>query len=142
MSVKNGEESVKFPIFSLLIREFDAESSSHQTASSATQSEISAFSKGNCRGKLALFPDLRAPEKLRFGRHQPILALFSLSQTEPVPHSILLQIYPGQSLLHALRSLRIGKNRGQGTNKVKTRWTAHPESNVQCAWSCFKPQFQ
>ncbi len=28
---------MKFPVFSLMIREFDAERSSHQTASSATQ---------------------------------------------------------------------------------------------------------
>ena len=38
MSGKIGEESVEFPAFSLLIREFDAESGSNLTASSTFQS--------------------------------------------------------------------------------------------------------
>jgi hypothetical protein len=40
---------VKFPVLSLIIREFDAESSSHQTASSATQSSIFTFSAENSK---------------------------------------------------------------------------------------------
>ena len=37
-------KSVKFPVFTLMIREFDAETGSHLTVSSAKQSAISAFS--------------------------------------------------------------------------------------------------
>jgi len=36
-SMPRALKSRKFPVFSLMIREFDVESSSHQTASSATQ---------------------------------------------------------------------------------------------------------
>jgi hypothetical protein len=42
-------KSTKFPVFSLMIREFDAERSSHQTAPSATQSAIFAFSAENLK---------------------------------------------------------------------------------------------
>ena len=44
MSGKIGEESVEFPAFSLLIREFDAESGSNLTASSATQDILLPYS--------------------------------------------------------------------------------------------------
>jgi hypothetical protein len=47
------EKLAKFPLFSLLIREFDPESSSRQTASSARQSAMIAFSAG----KMRLTPD-------------------------------------------------------------------------------------
>ena len=40
----NYPKSEKFPVFSLMIREFDVESGSHRTAPSATQSAILAFS--------------------------------------------------------------------------------------------------
>ena len=42
-------KSKKFPVFSLLNREFDAESSSHQNAPSASQSSIFAFSAESFR---------------------------------------------------------------------------------------------
>jgi hypothetical protein len=40
---------LKFPVFSLMIREFDAESSSYQTASSATQSSRSENLRRVCQ---------------------------------------------------------------------------------------------
>jgi hypothetical protein len=42
-------ENTKFPVFSLLIREFTLEIGSHQTASSATQSSMSDILCGACR---------------------------------------------------------------------------------------------
>jgi hypothetical protein len=70
-----------------MIREFDAESGSHQTASSANQSAIFTFSAENSRiaRTLAHFPDLRAPEKIKSGNRQLIYARFSLLRIEPVP---------------------------------------------------------
>jgi hypothetical protein len=47
--VRSWLKSKKFPVFSLMIREFDAESISHQTASSAKQSATFAFSEENWR---------------------------------------------------------------------------------------------
>ena len=83
-------KSRKFPVFSLMIREFDAESSSHQTASSATQSAISLISVEDPKivHKLARFLDARGPEKLRWGRQRLASARFSPSRTEPVPFSL------------------------------------------------------
>jgi len=46
-SASRGSKSRKFPVFSLMIREFDAESILHQTASSANQSTIFAFAAEN-----------------------------------------------------------------------------------------------
>ena len=44
-------KSGKFPVFSLMIREFDAESNSHQTASSAIFSDVEEFQfEANWRG--------------------------------------------------------------------------------------------
>jgi hypothetical protein len=82
-----GPKSKKFPVFSLMIRELTTESSSHQTASSAKQSAIFAFSaqRWKIRRMFADFLDLRAAEKPRFGRQQLISAQFSPSRTEPVP---------------------------------------------------------
>jgi len=70
-----------------MIREFDGESSSHQTASSANQSAIFAFSAESSKivRTLAGFLLLRGPEKLIFGRQLPIRARFSLLRTRPVP---------------------------------------------------------
>ena len=70
-----------------MIREFDAESSLQQTASSATQSAISLISVEDPKivHKLARFLDARGPEKLRWGRQRLASARFSPSRTEPVP---------------------------------------------------------
>ena len=43
MNGKIDEELLKFPLFSLLIREFDPESGSHETTPSATESVISSY---------------------------------------------------------------------------------------------------
>src|SRR5260370_26450397 len=85
--IQSEPKSTKFPVFSLMIRELDAETCSHQTAPSAKQSAIFAFSAGNSKiiRMFGIFFDLRAPEKLGFGRQQPNYARFSLSRAEPVP---------------------------------------------------------
>jgi hypothetical protein len=54
----------------------------------ATQSSIFAFSAGNSkivRTRARIFFDLRAPERLRFGRQHVTYARFSPSRIEPVP---------------------------------------------------------
>jgi hypothetical protein len=43
-SAQNRLKSTKFPVFSLVIREFDAENGSQQTASSAKPSSVFVFS--------------------------------------------------------------------------------------------------
>ena len=42
-------KSRKFPVFSLMIRELDVESSSHQTASSATEALSLSIVRSNCQ---------------------------------------------------------------------------------------------
>lgn len=70
-----------------MIKEFDVESISHQTASSATQSAICAFSaeKSKILRTFAHFHRPEALERLRFYPHQLTCARFSLSRIEPVP---------------------------------------------------------
>ena len=52
---------MKFPVFSLMIREFDAESNSHQTASSATESSVFEFSAEKSK-ILRMFAHFLLPE--------------------------------------------------------------------------------
>jgi hypothetical protein len=80
-------KSKKFPVLSLFIREFDAETGSRKTASSARQSAIFVFSPENSKTAHAFAHILlaMAPERLRFGLQQPDSAQFSLARTETVP---------------------------------------------------------
>ena len=59
-----GPKTAKLPVFSLMIREFDAESGSHQTASSATQSSRSEILRAVCRKSPPVAPNLH------LSRHQ------------------------------------------------------------------------
>jgi hypothetical protein len=64
-SVRGRPKSAKFPVFSLMIREFDAETGSLQTGSSATQSGLFTYNleiAANLRGARR-FCARREPEK-------------------------------------------------------------------------------
>ena len=79
----------KFPVFSLMIREFDAESISYQTAGSAKQSAILAFSTGKSK-ILHTFPHYSPPKGPGDG-HIPSSsanqARLSLSRIGTVPYT-------------------------------------------------------
>jgi hypothetical protein len=70
-----------------MIREFDAESISHQTASSAIQSVLFSYNPEIARNPRlsCLFCDARAPEKASLLDLPRIYAQFSLMGIEPVP---------------------------------------------------------
>ena len=100
-------DSRKFPVFSLMIREFDAESISHQTATSAKQSVLFTYNL-EIAANPRVTPRFCArcePEKAISLRIERIPRVFSLSAEEAVRFTVwsgFRSIYRG-SEIRALR---------------------------------------